>query len=591
MGSRKRAGHWLAAAVFLLFALVSYGQDCNKDCQCILNNARSAAEQEQPDFQRALRLFNAAKLCFPDSVQVIDREVVAMFERINNLKEQADRAEERARREAEQAKSARDLALTLQKQAEEERKNAKDAQESAEKTRDTLAIEKEKAQQQYLLAEARRLDNIATGLATDKKHTEAWIVGLHKWRELGDTLGSSLDSLAAALFEGSERILLRKSLYNVQDTADLVDVQLGARQYLLVQYRNGRVELQSLTGTALHTFRVEGLKKAIFSPDGSRVGLFSGRRAEVYVLEGEEAGLSVRLEKEYDIGRDRLEQLVFASDNEAFVIIDTAIFSLSRPRELAYSYSDKKIQSFQPFPNTNFRVGARQGYAFLYTYNLYEPKGADKVLQPQIYCRLLTVTPPSVRGIRKVKGTSFDSEDIHIAPSGRFVIGRTENGRVKYMDENGRLLAYFEGRKGHLEVTPYDKESGFYLLTHDAGHLWAWTRKGANIARMDEVAGNLKGVRFSPDNTLLFTYSGTEGKLWDVEGNLLSQTGGLSELGEIIDVAFSHDGKNLMILHKGAVVSSWEIAGRPKALFEWARQNSSIPPTEQEKTDYGLYSY
>ena len=159
------------------------------------------------------------------------------------------------------------------------------------------------------------------------------------------------------------------------------------------------------------------------------------------------------------------------------------------------------------------------------------------------------------------------------------------------MDENGRLLAYFEGREGQLEVTPYDTESGFYLLTHDTTHLWAWTRKGANIARMNEVAVQLKGLRFSPDNAWLFTYSGMEGKLWGATGNLQSQTGSLSDVGEILNVAFSFDGKNLMILHEGFVVSSWEIARRPEAISDWARQNNAVLPTEQEKTDYGLYSY
>ncbi|MCB0563522.1 MAG: hypothetical protein KDD01_04020 [Phaeodactylibacter sp.] len=578
--------------VALALALSAYGQDCGKDCQCILDNARRAAEQEQPDFQRALSLFNAAKLCFPDSVdivQLIDGEVVDMFERINRLKEQADEAENRARKEAARAKSALDSVIILQKATEEQREKAKDAQKAAERAQETLAIEKENTQRQYLLAEARRLDNIARELAVDKKHTEAWIVGLHKWKELGDSLGGSLDSLAAALFEGSEKVLLRRSLHNIQDTTNLVAVELGARRRLLIHYRDGRVELQSLIGEILHTFRMEGLKKAVFSPDGSRVGLFSGRRAEVYVLAGEEGNLSVRLEKEYDFEEERIEKLVFASDSEAFVVTDTAFFSMSRPQEYAYSYSPRKVNSLQPFPASNFRVGVRQGYAFLYQYRLIDPENIDKILP--LNERLLIVTPPSVRGARKVKITSFDSKDIRIAPSGRFVIGRADRGRVKYMDENGRLLAYFEGREGQLEVTPYDTESGFYLLTHDTTHLWAWTRKGANIARMNEVAVQLKGLRFSPDNAWLFTYSGMEGKLWGATGNLQSQTGSLSDVGEILNVAFSFDGKNLMILHEGFVVSSWEIARRPEAISDWARQNNAVLPTEQEKTDYGLYSY
>ena len=591
MAIRKQAGNWMLAIVALSIALSAYGQDCGKDCQCILDNARRAAEQEQPDFQRALSLFNAAKLCFSDSVKVIDGEVVQMFERINRLKEQADQAEARAQKEAARTRSAYDSIVILQALTEKERLNAMTSQYAAERARDALALEKEKAQRQYFLAEARRLDNIARELATDKKHTEAWIVGLHKWKELGDSLGGPLDSLAAALFGGNERILLRRSVYVIKDTTNLAGVSLSALRHLLVQYRDGRVELQSLTGAVLFTFRMKGLKKVVISPDGSRVGLFSGQRAEVYMLEEKEAKLSVRLEREYDFERERIEQLVFASDNEAFVVTDTAFFSMSRPKELAYAYSSRKIYGFQPFPNTNFRVGVRQGYAFLYSYKLYELKDGRPELQPQLYQRLLTVTVPSARGIRKVKVTSFDSDGLHFAPSGRFIIGQASRSRIKYMDENGRLLAYFEGREGQLDVTPYHTESGFYLLTHDPTHLWAWTRKGANVARLDEVAGNLKGLRFSPGNTCLFTYSGTEGRLFGVTGNLLSQTGNLSDVGEVDKVAFSHDGKSLVILHKGFAVSSWEVAARPESLSDWARQNSSISPTEQEKTDYGLYSY
>ncbi|MCB0580681.1 MAG: hypothetical protein KDD10_15390, partial [Phaeodactylibacter sp.] len=508
MAIKAKAGNWIITVAALSLTLSTYGQDCGKDCPCILDNARRAAVQEQPDFQRALSLFNAAKLCFPDSVQVIDREVVAMFERINNLKQQAGQAEARARQEAERASTALDSVIILQEATEAERQRAQAAQAAAERARDTLATEKENAQRQYLLAEARRLDNIARDLAVDKKHTEAWVVGLHKWKSLGDSLGGSLDSLAMDLFEGSEKILLRKSVYFLQDTSNVVEVELGARRLLLAHYRDGRAELQTLTGDVLYTFRLEGLKKTIFSPDGSRVGLFSRRRAEVYRLADKEGALDIQLEKSYDPGRDKVEKLVFAPDNEAFVVTDTVFFSLNRPKEVAYTYSHKKIIRLQPFPASNFRVGVRLGYAFLYQYKLVKTDSlGEEIILPELNERLLIVTPPSERGIRKVKITSFDSEDIHIAPSGRFIIGRADKGRIKYMDENGRLLAYFEGRNGQLEVTPYDTETGIYLLTHDSSHLWAWTRKGANIARIDEAAASLKGLRFSPDNAYLFTWS------------------------------------------------------------------------------------
>ncbi|MCB0613610.1 MAG: hypothetical protein KDC75_09890 [Phaeodactylibacter sp.] len=586
MAIRKQAGNWMLAIVALSIALSAYGQDCGKDCQCILDNARRAAEQEQPDFQRALSLFNAAKLCFPDSVdivQLIDGEVVDMFERINRLKEQADQAKIQAKLEETKAKKARDLAQSLRKSAETERQKALDAQDEAEKANVRLVVEEKKAQQQYRLAEARRLDIIAKELAADKRHTEAWIVGLHKWRELGDSLGGPLDSLAAGMFGGSEKILLRNSLYSIRDTATVSGIEPGAQRRLLVHYRDDRVELQTLTGEVLHTFRMEGLKETLFSPDGSRVGMFSGNRAEVYTWQNENGQANVQLERGYDLENNEIDQLVFAPNNEAFIVTDTVFFSMNRPNELAYTYSNRKIHSLQPFPVANFQVGTRQGYAFLYQYQLTDTGG---VFRPQRYKRLLVVTPPSTRDIRKVKVTSFDSDDIHIAPSGRFIIGQSARDRVKYMDENGRLLAYFKGKSGRLEVTPHSTESGFYILTYDTTHLWAWTRKGANIARMDEAAANLRGLNFSPDNAYLFTYSNTEGKLWGATGTLQSQTGNLSELGEIRKVVFSNDGKLLVILHGNFVVSSWEIFSRPMDLSEWAQQHHAILPTEQEKTEY-----
>ena len=140
--------------VALALALSAYGQDCGKDCQCILDNARRAAEQEQPDFQRALSLFNAAKLCFPDSVdivQLIDGEVVDMFERINRLKEQADEAENRARKEAARAKSALDSVIILQKATEEQREKAKDAQKKIDRWKKVIIESCKQSERDVLL--------------------------------------------------------------------------------------------------------------------------------------------------------------------------------------------------------------------------------------------------------------------------------------------------------------------------------------------------------------------------------------------------------------------------------------------------------
>ncbi|MFN0203925.1 MAG: formylglycine-generating enzyme family protein [Bacteroidia bacterium] len=104
--------------LFLIFLLgmtwqQTSAQPC-KDCECILTKARALADDKnKPDYEAAIKQYNAARICDALKSATIDSEVVKVFVKISRLRETADSNAKVAIKALDELKTTSNQAVTL----------------------------------------------------------------------------------------------------------------------------------------------------------------------------------------------------------------------------------------------------------------------------------------------------------------------------------------------------------------------------------------------------------------------------------------------------------------------------------------------
>ena len=299
--------HWAikVPVLIIIFLIIHPGessaQDCGNDCHCILNLARQYAKAENPDFQKALRLYNAAKVCYPDSSDTIDGEIVTMFVTINNLKVQADSASDRAQTEAQNAVIALDSAQSATLRALQEKDRADSALVVVEEAKDSLIEAKKRAEEQYKRATANENSVLINNALEDKKQFEAWSLGLAKRQLIGDSLGMTKAELLK-LLKQNDRILIKTDEYSSGSTKPVFVnsagfvFQPGPSADLPLNIWDVKNDLKTVLVHNIpaqyffsDTYTYNGFHpgaglKIKFSADGSRIAIFNRDVAKVFLV-------------------------------------------------------------------------------------------------------------------------------------------------------------------------------------------------------------------------------------------------------------------------------------------------------------------
>ncbi len=106
-------------------------EDC-LDCPCLLEQAKEKVKAEQYD--QAIRLYNAAKVCDPSQAKKVDDQIIEIFNRIRAQKVEADQAKEEAEQQRNIARAAEGRAKQEKRKAQEAQMRAEAAQEQAERS-------------------------------------------------------------------------------------------------------------------------------------------------------------------------------------------------------------------------------------------------------------------------------------------------------------------------------------------------------------------------------------------------------------------------------------------------------------------------
>ena len=597
--------------------------DCGTSCSCILEKANREADLDvyRPDldFQKALRLYEAARLCYlssekRDSVAITEGRIVYMFERLKQLKEEAEQAErtldEKNKALAAQAEELRKTEAKLLKSLEE----LVTEQNKLLATQDELYKQKEEARKQFLVAENRRLDYIIKQLLDEKKHSDA--LGIWNYKRVFLTEYPSLYlTEIRALYKGSESISSTDTSDYISLSKDLIDIitfvnppDSIARQRSptikdIVKLKHSEDEKEALNemiidsaGMTLAQFQqnfsqsaplalirrscdtiaqildnsllgyhitpsgivilaypdqLQGLnhdgdvvfiiedkiKGVAINADGRRLAYYNDEGykfcsitvtrdqfgivydAEVKIIEEVKQpniqGLSFSC---YSSTTPNLEYLVVVTNSEFFIHNQYDNYRYDYSKQ---GWSDLKVLSY---PGTSFKSWRREGEAFVVQFRPANDRTA-------IDTRLVVIAPKN--GKRRIKLTQYQHYPggLTIEPGRNFVIGHGRDNTIKYLNDNGRQLAFFQALEGQMTVSPFDDRGNTLLSIHTDSSLWVYNIKGQPWLKLENAFDQLSQVYHMKDNASVITCDKGKLQLWSLKDGLVSQTEDLDNLG------------------------------------------------------------
>lgn len=567
---------WLI--LLLLFSLslaLSAQQDCGTDCDCILKKADELAtvDSQNPDFQNALKLYEAARLCYRNAGEEkkasnIESRIVDMFNNLNALKNKEQAVSQELKKAQKDIEESYDSLTLAQQKLEETYAQLKAQRDSISTAQTALEEEKKEVSKQYLIGEIRRLDYIINQLLSEKKHSIA--LGLWQYREqeivpqlqkmLGDAQLMGMDKenfqqnfqqdAAYAVLQSSNDFLslAKDSLLQEYLTPAGIYIQVYPDKILYYQGDNSRQYPSP-----------ERIERAAISSNGKKLIVYNRRGYRLYSIHSSDTGLK----DERAAAIVGLKGIFFSADRsnpEDLVILDGKKFYLEKDSSIIYEYpSNWENISVEAYPHVPFKVKGRAGSSFLVDYQ-FAPS------TDSIFTRLIVVAPPKRKNsIRQVKSTSYNHHKagLTIAPNGKFVIGYDTDNRIKYLDENGLRLAFFQALPEYmppalLEVGPYHKKGQSLLTLRTDNSLWAWNLKGQPLFKQEQQFSALQQLHFMPNEPLIISIDIDKVQLWALDGRLISQTEHLYELGygNIYQSAFNPETNEIYLLtNKGYLLN------------------------------------
>jgi hypothetical protein len=633
---------------FLSFCTYSHladGQttDCGTSCACILEKANREANLDiyRPDldFQKALRLYEASRLCYQnsakeDSILVVEGRILFMFERLKQLKEEAEQAEEELKEKNEKlATQAKALRATEQKLTESYGTALNNLREIRKLSEEKEAKIRE-AQYQFIVAENRRLDYIVNQLINEKKHNDALGIWRYKltypgeelydfyysmvyyelerdstyskddlrirtdtlYYAFADSTGMTSEQFEQNFTRSAPLALLRRSFDTIPQILDtnILEYHITPSGLVLLVYPN---QIQALNKDGDVAFTINDKIGGIaINPDGRRLAYFN-EKGYIFcditftrdkIERVSKAGFKIREE----IALPNVQGLSFSHystspkslERGEYLVVVTAekFFIHNQSDRYIYDYSEQGWSNLKvlSYPGTSFKSKNRPGEAFIVQYTPDRDKETTET-------RLVVIAPQV--GKRNIKLTQYKHHPggLTIEPGRNFVIGHGLDNKIKYMNENGRQLAFFQALEGQMTVSPFDDRGNTSLSIHTDTSLWVYNLKGQPWLKLEGQFDQLLKVYHSRDNASVITCDKGRVQLWSVKGGLISQTEDLEDLGygKIVASTMSLSRNSIYLLTEEGYWMQYSVSGTDPA--KWAETDKSLL-TDKEIQAYGL---
>ena len=560
---------WLILLLILFSSLtLSAQQDCGTDCDCILEKADELAkvDSQNPDFQNALKLYEAARLCYRNTgeenkASTIEGRIVDMFNNLNALKNKEQAVSQQLKKAQEDIEENYDSLTLAQQKLEETYAQLKVQRDSISAAQAALEEEKKEVSKQYLIGEIRRLDYIINQLLSDKKHSAA--LGLWQYREQ-EIVPQLQEMLEDAQLIGMNEVnfqlnFQRNAAYAVlQSTYDLLSL---TKDSLLQEYLTpAGIYIQVYPDKMLYYqgdnirqySSLERIEGSAISSNGKKLVVYNHRGYRLYSIHSSDIGLK----NESTATIEGLKGVFFSADRskpEDLVILDKGRFYLKKDSNIIYEYPGNNWNdiTIKAYPHVPFKVKGKAGSSFLVDYR-------SASFPDTIFTRLIVVARSKRKnGIRQVKLTAYNHHKagLTIAPNGQFIIGYDTDNRVKYLDENGLRLAFFQALPEYmppalLEISPYNKRGQSLLTLRTDNSLWVWNLKGQPLFKQEQQFSALQHLHFMPHEPFIISIDIDKVQIWALDGQLISQTEHLNELGygNIYMSAFNPEANEIHLL-------------------------------------------
>jgi WD40 repeat protein len=206
--------------------------------------------------------------------------------------------------------------------------------------------------------------------------------------------------------------------------------------------------------------------------------------------------------------------------------------------------------------------------------------------------KILTCSADSSARISSIKGETLTSlphpSKVHktlFSPDGQGVLTAALDGNIRFWDLSGKLLWTVDSDEATIESIQFSPDGQNFLSFGKGNQVKLWSSKGQLIANLDRHSGSILSADISPDSKyILTTGSDDTAKLWNVNGQLImnaDQYGGPVSKGK-----FSANSQRILTACADGELT---VLQNPDEVFE-SLKHDPVKATEDQKVRFGLNS-
>ena len=345
----------------------------------------------------------------------------------------------------------------------------------------------------------------------------------------------------------------------------------------------------------------------LFSPDGQQL-ITAGRDGSIRIWDFKANQFPVNKFRSEDpvwsFSFSPVSSLLATADNDG----NTRLWNLNGTKER--TFPGQRKSNLVPrviFSPNGQQLATMEGYAIVRLWNLNGKKLAEsKPSQGQIVglsfsqdssFLLTTVKEGNVHlwnqqgtSLKKFSAPQRDIWQVSLSPDGSLLATLEDDGTARLWDWSGKSLAEFQGHSSRIDKVIFSPDGKLLATAARDGTARLWNLDGKELAQFKAIPNAGMQVSFSPDGKLLATAEGGIAKLWDVETKEEVAEFNAEPRGQVFDLNFSPDGKQLAMLANDQIVRLWQIESFDQLMVRgcnWVRDYLENNPNV-EKSDRHL---
>ncbi|NND35026.1 MAG: WD40 repeat domain-containing protein [Saprospiraceae bacterium] len=169
------------------------------------------------------------------------------------------------------------------------------------------------------------------------------------------------------------------------------------------------------------------------------------------------------------------------------------------------------------------------------------------------------------------------------SPDGQRMLTAALDHNIRFWDLTGKLLWTLKGNESTIESIQFAPDGQYFLSFSRGNVVNLWNSEGQPVKNLDRHTGSILCADFSPDSKFILTTSADQTvKLWDITGQLLMNADQYS--GSVTSGKFSADGKDILTAsHDGNLT----VLENPVDVFKNLQMNPPMP-TEDQQVRFGI---